>query len=147
MSVSKYFKGKLNKLEASINLTIKQTVNRNKQTIINQQTKKQWNFGEDKNAFFLAPSYAYSTYLVKKRKGQPYDRVTLKDTGDLYKSIKVDAQINSFIISTNSDYFQYLVNRFEGNQLLGLQDEFLKQFVTTKVLPNLKKKFKDIISK
>lgn len=35
----------------------------------------------------IEPSYALSTIERKKRKGQPYNRVTLKDTGDLYKAL------------------------------------------------------------
>ena len=146
MSVSKYFKDKLNKLEASINPTIKQTFDRNKSLIIDQQTYEQWYKGEDQKGSNLVPSYALSTKVVKKRKGQPFNRVTLNDTGDLYKSVKVDAQTNSMIISANVEYYKYLVAHYPKNQILGLQDVFLRQFVTTKVLPNLKKKFKDIIS-
>ena len=38
--------------------------------------------GED-----ITPSYKPYTVMVKEQKGQPTDRVTLKDTGDFHRSI------------------------------------------------------------
>lgn len=43
-----------------------------------------------KSGTTIAPSYAPSTLKVKRRKGQP-TRVTLKDTGEFYDSIRVKA--------------------------------------------------------
>lgn len=38
----------------------------------------------------IIPSYAAKTVAIKKRKGQPTDRVTLKDTGAFYRGIRID---------------------------------------------------------
>lgn len=147
MSVVNRFKKKLTELEKAINPTIKKTIDSNKPLIIDQQTNEQLYEGKDSNDKNLQPSYALSTRIVKRRKGQPTSRVTLKDTGDLYKSIKVDAKTNEFIISANVEYFKYLVNHYSLNIILGLNHDFLDKFTKKKILPNLEKTWKGIIKK
>ena len=147
MSVVNRFTKKIKALEKAINPTIKKTIDSNKPLIIDQQTDEQLYEGKDSNNKDIKPSYALSTKIVKRKKQQPTDRVTLKDTGDLYKSIKVDAKTNELIISANVAYFKYLVTHYKSNKLLGLNDEFLEKFTKHKVLPNLEKTWKAIIKK
>ena len=115
MSVVNRFKKKLIELEKAINPTIEKTVNSKKPLIIDQQTNEQLYEGKDANDKNLQPSYALSTKIVKRKKGQPTDRVTLKDTGDLYRSVSVDAKTNEFIISANTEYYKFLVNHYSSN--------------------------------
>lgn len=147
MGVVSRFKKKLKELEKAINPTIKKTIDSNKPLIIDQQTNEQLYEGKDSNDKNLQPSYALSTKIAKRRKGQITNRVTLKDTGDLYKSIKVDAKTNEFIISANVEYFKYLVNHYSSNIILGLNEDFLDKFTKKKILPNLEKTWKAIIRK
>jgi hypothetical protein len=147
MGVVDKFNKRIDELEKVIYPTIQRTVNRNKGDIIDQQTDGQMYKGEDSKGMQFVPSYAFSTIQSKKRKGQPTNRVTLKDTGDLYKSINVDAKTTEFIISANVEYFKYLVLHYSNNIILGLKREYLTQFVNTKVLPNLEVEFKKIIKK
>lgn len=147
MSVVNRFTRKIKALEKAINPTIKKTIEGNKPLIIDQQTNEQLYEGKDSDTKDIKPSYALSTRIVKRKKGQPIDRVTLKDSGDLYKSIKVDAKTNEMIISANVAYFKYLVTHYSGNNLLGLDKAFLDKFTKKKVLPNLEKTWKAIIKK
>ena len=147
MSVVNRFTKKIKALEKAINPTIKKTIDSNKPLIIDQQTDEQLYEGKDSNNKDIKPNYALSTKIVKRKNQQPTDRVTLKDTGDLYKSIKVDAKINEFIISANVEYFKYLVVHYKSNKLLGLDDTFLEKFTKSKVLPNLEKTWKAIVKK
>lgn len=147
MGVVDRFNKRIDELEKAIYPTIQRTVNRNKGDIIDQQTNEQMYKGEDSKGMQFVPSYALSTINAKKRKGQPTNRVTLKDTGDLYKSINVDAKTTEFIISANVEYFKYLVLHYSSNIILGLKREYLTEFVNTKVLPNLEVEFKKIIRK
>ena len=48
-------------------------------------------------------SYTPLTVSIKKRKGQPTDRITLKDTGDFYKSYFITAFKGGFIIDANAE--------------------------------------------
>ena len=91
------------------------------------------------------PSYALSTKIVKQRNNQPTNRVTLKDTGDLYASIKVETTTNEMIISANVEYFKYLVAQYDSNIILGLQRPFLEKFVKGVIVPNLGVKWRNII--
>jgi len=145
MSVIRRFEKKLMELKKAINPTIEQTVNRTKPLIIDEQTNGQMFKGEDANGKQFVPSYALSTKVVKKKKGQPTNRVTLKDTGDLYDSIKVEAKTTEFIISANVEYFKYLVTKYDQNIILGLQEDFLEQYTKQAILPNLKRKWIQII--
>jgi hypothetical protein len=45
--------------------------------------------------------YAPSTIAYKRRKGQRYDHVTLKDTGDFYNSFNVKVNVNEIIIDAD----------------------------------------------
>jgi hypothetical protein len=150
MSVVSRFTRKIKALEKAINPTIKKTIDSNKPLIIDQQTDEQLYEGKDSEDKNIRPSYAMSTKIIKtkyRRPSQPTNRVTLKDSGDLYKSINVDAKTNEMIISANVEYFKYLVNHYSGNQLLGLNQEFLDKFTKNKILPNLQKTWKSIINK
>ena len=145
MGVIERFNRKLKQLEKAINPTIQQTINQNKLLIVDQQTEGQMFEGKDSNDKNIVPKYALSTKIIKQKKGQPTSRVTLKDTGDLYGNIKVDAKTNEMIISANTEYFKYLVAHYPSNTLLGLNREFLNNFVDKKILPNLLKNWETII--
>lgn len=145
MTVVRRFARKLKELKDSINVTIQQTVNKTKPLIIDEQTNGQMFKGEDSQGKQFIPSYALSTKIIKQKKGQPTNRVTLKDTGDLYKSISVDAKTTEFIISANVEYFKYLVTHYDQNIILGLQEEFLEQFVNQLVVPQLRRNWQRII--
>lgn len=146
MAVSE-FKRKLKELEAIINVTLKETIDKNKDVLIDIQTNDQINKGEDSNGKQFIPKYAISTKLIKKRKGQPTNRVTLKDTGDFYKSIEIDTSTTQAIITANVEYFKYLVAHYDGNIILGIQNDLMREFLKEYFRPNLKKNFRAILSK
>lgn len=68
----------------------------------------------------IGGGYAASTIKRKRSKGQPTDRVTLKDTGVFYSTVEVDVQDDAFTIEA---YYlkqgQDLRKRW-GNNLAGL---------------------------
>jgi hypothetical protein len=148
MNAADKLRMRVKELQKSINPTIQTTVNQNKPLLIYYQTGEQWyGKGEDSKGFDIVPSYALSTIKSKRNKGQKTSNVTLRDTGELYKSIKIDARTNEMIISANVEYFKYLVLHYGSNVLLGIQRSNLKKFVENEVLPNLKQEFKAIIAK
>ena len=147
MGVVETFIKRLDQMKASINVSIKASIDSNKKVLIEQQTEKQMNKGKDANSISLVPSYADSTKRVKRGKGQPIDRVTLKDTGRLYKGINIKANTKQLVISTEVEYFGYLVNLYRNNQILGIQEAPLRKFVEEYTFPEIKKNFKAIIKK
>jgi hypothetical protein len=92
----------------------------------------------------ISPDYADSTINYKKRNLQPYDRVTLKDSGDFYDSIEIEARTDNFVISTQITYSICLVTKYA--EILGITDTNLQTFVNTYTLPIIKQNFNDIIA-
>lgn len=77
--------------------------------------------------------YAPSTIAYKRRKGQRYDHVTLKDKGDFYNSFNVKVNVNEIIIDAD-DSSKYNKPLFEvwGVDVLGLTDEnmtYIKEMI------------------
>ena len=78
-------------MERSINPTIRKTINSNKRAIRTQITERQWYLGVDADNEVIEPFYTPFTVELKNLAGQLSDRVTLRDTGALYRSITVKA--------------------------------------------------------
>ena len=99
-----------------------------KKFITDLNTKVQlFDYGENNEGVQLSAiggTYAPSTIRIKARKGQPSNRVTLKDTGDFYKTFDVQVKNNAnFTITANTmKSGQDLEDRW-GDDIVGLQDE------------------------
>jgi hypothetical protein len=90
----------------------------------------------------------YSAYTIQKKEelGQPTDRITLKDTGDFYKTFKVEFIAGDLIIyadpfKTSHGITTDLVREF-GKEIIGLTDDNLDLVVTV-----MQKKVIEIIKK
>lgn len=85
--------------------------------------------GENK---IISPSYKPFTVKIKRFKGQPTDRVTLKDTGDFYNSIKVrygTGSTNWIMVFWASDSKVEKLKAKYGKDLLGLTPISLEDFI------------------
>jgi hypothetical protein len=98
--------------------------------ITDLNTKVQlFDYGEDATGMRLdvvsdIGGYAPSTISIKARKGQPTNRVTLKDTGDFYKTFDVIVN-NDASFKVQADTMkggQNLEDRW-GEDIVGLQEE------------------------
>ena len=94
--------------------------------IINLNTEGQLFKGIDSLGVSLdsiGGDYAASTKARKGRKGQPTDRVTLKDSGDFYKTFDIDVFAKGFTIEADTiKSGQDLEGRW-GDKLVGLTKE------------------------
>jgi hypothetical protein len=70
--------------------------------------------------------YALMTIAIKEAKGQPTDRVTLKDEGDFYRSWSVEATDDEFIISAKTLKEDGDLIDDWGEDIIGLTDENLE---------------------
>ena len=70
----------------------------------------------------IEPAYSRVTVSYKKSKSQISDRVTLKDTGDFYKSFTVKANADSFVINATDSKTNKLQKKY-GDKILGLSEE------------------------
>ena len=86
----------------------------------------------------IGGSYAESTIKRKARKGQPTDRVTLKDKGDFYKTFSVDVFDDELYIEASTLKGSFNLTERWGDDLIGLTDPAKLELVQF-VLPDVRK--------
>ena len=101
--------------------------------------RKQFDSGKDATGKQRKP-YAASTQRYKRKKGQPTNRVTLKDSGDSYKSVKVKADIKGIEIDVPTTQFEYMVKKY-GDDTIGIEPQALKQYFEQTVLTQIRNEF------
>jgi len=73
--------------------------------------------------------YSEITIMIKKFEGKPFDRVTLKDTGDFYRTFKVEVRKGEIVISANTiKDDDDLIEKY-GSEIIGLTDENLEKLI------------------
>ena len=125
-----------------VNSLIEMLVLENREFIGKLNTDLQLYKGFDAVGDKIKPAYSKLTISYKKRKGDPYDRVTLKDTGDFYRSTDVDTSATDFIIINHDEQFPKLAEKY-GNKLLGLSEgnkHLLALKLKSQIIPKIKKK-------
>lgn len=83
--------------------------------------------------------YTSKTIKVKQKKGQPYDRVTLRDTGEFHGSLHVEFDDKGFYVTSTDDKAKYLLARY-GKTIFRLTDENLTTLLRDYIKPSLKEK-------
>lgn len=83
--------------------------------------------------------YRPRTIKNKQRKGQPYNRVTLKDTGEWYNSLRLVYDVDGFFITSTDEKNTYLKKKY-GPTILRLTNENLSMILDKYIRPNLKVK-------
>lgn len=108
----------------------RKTIDETKETIV-ELNKEQLFAGKRSDGTDIKPAYSGFTINEKEKKDQPYDRVTLKDTGAFYAGITVkvegDKIIENSIDEKNDELFdKYATSR--GN-IFGLSTPYKKEYV------------------
>lgn len=88
--------------------------------------------------------YTPYTIEIKTIKGQPTDRVTLRDTGDFHESFYVEATDTQFVIKAHDWKTEKLIKKY-GRQILGLTRENLDELIKQYIYPELLDKAKETI--
>ena len=88
--------------------------------------------------------YSPRTIEIKKAKGQPTDRVTLRDTGDFHSSFHVEVGPDRFEIKASDWKTEKLLKKY-GMGILGLTQENLAELIWQYIYPDLLKTTRDII--
>ena len=83
------------------------------------------------------PGYRRTTIRLKISKGDPADRTTLRDSGEFYSHIQIDAFPDHFEIVSNVNYDKFILKRY-GNDVLRITDENFREFMKNYYLPKLK---------
>jgi len=97
--------------------------------------------GLDKNGNQIEPAYTPFTINMKKLFDQPFDRVTLKDTGDFYKSMFIERKGNDVIFSSKDEKTEKLTTKY-GEEIFGLSEDeskISKEEFTNQLVKEIKK--------
>lgn len=93
----------------------------------------------------IDPAYTKNTRTMKKLRGQPTDRVTLKDKGNFYKRQFVRFTKNTFEVDSRDKKTADLKEKYHGNRgsdIFGLTEENTDRLAVI-TLPLVQDKFKD----
>lgn len=80
--------------------------------------------------------YSPVTIAIKEAKGQPTNRVTLRDEGDFESSFYVEAGDKQFEIKASDFKTEDLIKKY-GRQILGLTDENISILIWKYIFPDL----------
>lgn len=137
MDVFSEARRKLDEMRENVNRLVRETFDEHKSLIIHYNADEQmYKLGQDSKGSIIRPAYRPATVRIKKAKGQPTDRVTLKDTGRFHKTLIVTPKEDYVEISSDVEYAKYLFKRY-GDDVLGIQEELLKEFVVRYVVPKI----------
>ncbi len=97
----------------------------------------------------------YHPYTIEKKReqGQPYDRVTLRDTSAFHASMDIKFNKSSFEITANDLKYDddtgepVHLKEVYGDDILGLTDENLEFVARILVLPNMQDKLRAVLQK
>ena len=84
--------------------------------------------GIDSEGRRIEPGYRPLTIQIKRSKGQPTNRVTLKDTGSFHNSFAIEFQNDGFAIVTDDNKTKKIERKY-GNKIAGLTDENLQEVI------------------
>lgn len=88
--------------------------------------------------------YSPMTIEIKEVKGQPTNRVTLRDEGDFESSFFLEINDRQFEIKAADWKTEELIKRY-GRQILGLTDENIQELIWGLIYPDLLAEAKKII--
>lgn len=121
--------------------------------IVSLNTQDQlFNKGIRSDGSDIKPDYTPFTISIKQEKGQPTDRVTLKDTGDFYDSFvafvdsSADIIINSNPIKIDESGLETNLLFKYGEKIEGLTEQNL-DIITRKLIVPIQKYIKNVIFK
>lgn len=89
--------------------------------------------------------YQPLTIQVKIEKRQPYDRVTLKDTGEFYDSFYVETAEDRFYIKASDEKTNWLIKKY-GAEIFGLTNDSLAEFINDYVKDEAYNRVKEILN-
>lgn len=103
-----------------------------KDLVIDLNTKHQLFEGVDSKNVTLSSiggGYAPVTISFKRTNNQPFDRVTLKDTGAFYRSFNVRYEMGGIVIDADTVKDGEDLRERWGNDILGLNNESIEKLI------------------
>ena len=126
---------------------LSEIIRENEPYIIDMNTQSQlWERGINTAGVEIMDYKPYSplTIQIKMETGQPYNRVTLHDTGDFYSSFYIETHDDSFDIKASDWKTAGLIRKYD-RRILGLTAENKNELAWEYVYPDALDKIKNII--
>lgn len=96
--------------------------------------------GKDIKIWSYAP-YAERTIQIKQKKGQPTTRVTLRDTGDFHKSVRLVQDAGGFYLTSEDKKVEHLRKKY-GDEIFRLTNKNLGRILDAHIRRELIKRLK-----
>ena len=135
---------RLRKYKDILDDELRDEIIRNKEVILKMITEEQlYNLGIEGRGIEIWSYQPYTANTVRRKHkaGQPYNRVTLKDTGKFYSSLNIRFDNKGFYVTSSDEKANALLERY-GKTIFRLTDENLKILLNDYIRPSLKEKFK-----
>lgn len=111
-------------------------------TVIKEQLYKQGITGAGEKIMDFRP-YKPSTIKRKRRKHQPYRRVTLKDSGNFYRQAYLVCEADGFYITSRAKVTPFLTKKY-GQNIFRLTDKNLTKILNEHIRKEFVKRIKQI---
>jgi hypothetical protein len=114
----------------------RKSIDQTKETIV-ELNRDQLFAGKRSDGSEIKPAYSGFTINEKEKKGQPFDRVTLKDEGSFYAGINVKVEGDKIIENSSDEKNDELFGKYattRGN-LFGLSTPYKKEYLDEKLRP------------
>ena len=111
--------------------------------LILEKNRDQLMLGKDKKGNEILPEYTPFTIEIKKEKGQPTDRVTLKDTGEWHKSLFMKIEGKNIFIDSDHELTDELMEKYDrgGETILGIP-QMKKEIINESIMDKFIKIFR-----
>lgn len=135
----------LQTFENEVDKLVLDIVEENKDLVLDMNTKDQlFERGINSKGEKINPPYTPFTVRQKRIKGQPTDRVTLRDEGDFHSSFYMKRSAEQIEISATDSKTEALVWQY-GDEIFGLSPDNLEEISENYVKPELEKHIQKII--
>lgn len=125
----KQFRHNVEQWQRSLPDVVLESVKDNEAAILDLNVEDQlFQQGIDSEGQAITPGYAPLTISIKRQKGQPTDRVTLRDTGYFHRSFQISYGNDAFGIYATDPKSQKLERKY-GSEIFGLTDDSLQEAI------------------
>lgn len=131
-----------NILKLDLRTAIPQIINEDSENLADRQAM-QMNLGFKSNDRPITPEYSPFTIEEKRKKGQPADRVTLRDTGAFQAAIRVYADHMAIVFGSDDSKTSKLEEKYTKD-IFGLNTNFTEDWVNESFYPKLKKHIEEV---
>ena len=138
---------RLRKFKDIIDEELKNEILKNKDVICDMIRSQLYDLGIEGRGISIASYQPYSTSTIKKKikKGQPTNRVTLRDTGEFYRHFYIVFDADGFYIDSDDKKTKSLVEKY-GRTIFRLTDANFSILLNNYIKPSLKQKMEEQIN-